>query len=1056
MASTGKQKLAAVAKDFNLKNKDIADIFAEINIPGKNSSSSVDDNELNLLMERVSLKAVVPNIDDYLYFKGTRQAAVKTAPAKSETVPSKPDTEPAAVKEEKAPPPRVLPPEPKKPETHVNVQTYAGGVSVSAVTVEPKKNNKNTHKSEPKLLSYSATPDDKPNTKHAVPAATVQQKPAPAAPEVKHEVKPVAKPEIKSETKPDIIPEVKPEVKPVVIPEVKPAPKLAPKPAPAAQPAPQRKKTEAEKAAQAQQIAARAEAARLSDKVLYPFRTQAEQNRNGPARKLPPMPKQPLSNMNTNQKPQNNQNQSGNQPKQQSTQTQTQVQPPRQAHPVERQASQRRDFSAAPVFREKEKQNTRKPVSGQPSVQVGANAVAITAAQGRANEGGVKYESAKHVDTRTSTVDLSRYDEGLEKFVQDTGRENTKAPVQTKQKLPQSRPPQKDRYGKYNDRDRLALEKLQKTRQLAEIEKAKKKSLVITLPEQIIVSDLAAKLRVTTAEVVKKLFMLGKKASANEVVDYEEAALAAMEFGAKVEKEVIVTIEDKLFDESADTEDKLIARAPVVVVMGHVDHGKTSILDAIRHTQVMAGEAGGITQHIGAYRVDLNGREITFLDTPGHAAFTAMRARGAMATDIAILVVAADDGIMPQTIEAINHAKAAGVSIIVAMNKMDKPGADPDRIKGDLTKYELVPEDWGGDVICVPVSAITGQGLDLLLENVLLVADMKELKANPSRLAQGVVIEAKLDKGRGPVATVLVQNGTLKPGDVVIAGTTVGHVRAMTSDRGETVLSAGPSVPVEIIGLSETPNAGDSFRAVEDERMARELVDRRKADEKEELFKEGDNLTLEDLFSQIKAGIKELGIIIKADVQGSVEAVKTALIKESTEEVKIKVIHSAVGGILESDVMLASASGAIIIGFNVRPDKAALDAAERKQVDIRTYRIIYECIEEMNKAMKGLLAPKFREVIAGHAQVRQTIKVPNVGTIAGSYVQDGKITRNTLIRVIREGTIIFEDKILSLRRFKDDVREVAAGYECGIGLEKFNDIRELDILEAFISEQIVE
>ena len=488
--------------------------------------------------------------------------------------------------------------------------------------------------------------------------------------------------------------------------------------------------------------------------------------------------------------------------------------------------------------------------------------------------------------------------------------------------------------------------------------------------------------------------------------------------------------------------------------MGHVDHGKTSLLDAIRNAKVTAGEAGGITQHIGAYRVDLDGREITFLDTPGHEAFTAMRARGAKSTDIAILVVAADDGIMPQTVEAINHAKSAGIDIIVAINKMDKPTANPELVKSELTKYELVPEEWGGDVMCVPVSAVTKQGIDELLESVLLVAEMKELKANPARRAKGLIIEARLDRGRGPVATVLVQNGTLRSGDIVIAGTAVGHVRAMLNDRGENVSEAGPSVPVEITGLSEVPVAGDEFNAVEDERMARELADQRREKAKEEVFKANAKVNLDDLFSQIAEGTKELSIIVKADVGGSAEAVKASLEKISTDEVKVRVIHSAVGGITESDVMLAAASNAIIVGFNVRPDRGALDSAERQNVDIRTYRVIYECIEEITAAMKGMLAPTFKEVLLGHIEVRQTIRVPGVGIVAGSYVQDGKIQRNAQIRVVRDGIVIFEDKISSLRRFKDDVREVAAGYECGVGLEKCTDIQVGDILEAFIMEEV--
>jgi len=538
-------------------------------------------------------------------------------------------------------------------------------------------------------------------------------------------------------------------------------------------------------------------------------------------------------------------------------------------------------------------------------------------------------------------------------------------------------------------------------------------------------------------------------ASVNQIIDYDTAFLVADEFGIKVSKEVVVTIEEKLFDEKEDSEESLVKRAPVVCVMGHVDHGKTSLLDAIRHANVTAGEAGGITQHIGAYRVNVNGEDITFLDTPGHEAFTAMRARGAMATDIAILVVAADDGIMPQTVEAINHAKAAGIEIIVAINKMDKPSADPDNIKQHLTQYELVPEEWGGDVICVPVSALTKMGIDDLLENVLLVAEMKDLKANPERRAKGIIIESKLDKGRGPVATVLVQAGTLHVGDVVIAGTAVGHVRAMLDDKGKNVKVAGPSVPVEIIGLAEVPESGDEFNAVEDERMARTLADQRRAKQKEAEFKANSKVSLDDLFAQISSGTKDFNVIVKADVNGSAEAVKQSLEKLSNSDVKVNVIHTAAGGITEGDVMLAAASNALIIGFHVRPDKKAIDSAERQNVEIRTYRIIYECIEEIEAAMKGMLAPEFREEVLGHAEVRQTIHVPKIGTIAGSYVQDGKITRNSQIRVVRDGVIIFEDKISSLKRFKDDAKEVMQGFECGVGLEKFNDIKEGDILEAF-------
>ena len=656
-----------------------------------------------------------------------------------------------------------------------------------------------------------------------------------------------------------------------------------------------------------------------------------------------------------------------------------------------------------------------------------------------------KTEGKRIVDTRTSTVDLSKYDERLETFV-DGSKKNFDP---EKQKLKSKG---KDGYSRDKDKEkeRLAMEKLKKLN----FEKAKKQQLTVRIPDEITVTELASRLKVAAAEVVKRLMMLGVMANVNMTVDYETAYLVADELGAKVEKEVVVTIEEKLFDEAEDAPENLVGRSPVVVVMGHVDHGKTSILDAIRHTNVTTGEAGGITQHIGAYRVNINGKDITFLDTPGHAAFTAMRARGAMATDIAILVVAADDGIMPQTIEAINHAKAAGIEIIVAINKMDKHTANPDAVKQELTKYELVPEEWGGDVICVPVSALTKMGIEDLLENVLLVAEMKELKANPNRRAKGIVIEAKLDKGRGPVATVLVQNGTLNSGDIVIAGTSVGRVRAMTDENGRKVAKAGPSVPVEIIGLSEVPEAGDEFAAVEDERMARELAEQRKAKIKEEAFKANSKANLDDLFAQISEGVKELNIIIKADVGGSAEAVKSSLEKLSNEEVKVRVIHSAVGGVNEGDVMLADASNAIIVGFNVRPDKSAMDSAAEKGVDIRTYRIIYECIDEVTAAMKGMLAPKFKEVVLGQAEVRQTIHVPGVGTIAGSYVQDGKVTRTSQIRVLRDSVVIFEDKISSLKRFKDDAREVVQGYECGIGLEKFNDIKVGDILEAFEMQEI--
>ena len=648
------------------------------------------------------------------------------------------------------------------------------------------------------------------------------------------------------------------------------------------------------------------------------------------------------------------------------------------------------------------------------------------------------------VDTRGSgEVNLSKYDEKLDFFVSDRER-NLQGGSQRFKKPAGDR--QSQQFGGKSARGKRGKS--------APSAPTTVRPTAVELPDEIAVGQLASRLMVTAGEVVKKLVMMGMMVTVNQIIDYDYAALVAEEFGVTPSHEVVVSIEEKLFDETEDAAENLETRAPVVCVMGHVDHGKTSILDAIRHTQVTAGEAGGITQHIGAYRVKVKGRDITFLDTPGHEAFTAMRARGAMATDIAILVVAADDGVMPQTVEAINHAKAAGIDIVVAINKMDKPGANPDAIKQELTKYDLVPEEWGGDVICVPVSALTGQGLDDLLESVLLVADVKELKANPNRRAKGIVIEAKLDKGRGPVATVLVQNGTLRTGDIIIAGTAVGRVRSMTDHTGRTLKEAAPSVPVEITGLAEVPSSGDEFQAVEDERMARTLADQRRAQAKEDTFKANARANLNDLFAQISDGVKNLNIIVKADVGGSVEAVRQSLEKLSNEEVKVRVIHAAAGGITEGDVTFAAASDAIIVGFNVRPDKLALDSAERQNVEIRTYRVIYECIEEIEAAMKGMLAPKFRENLLGHAEVRQTIHVPNVGTIAGSYVQDGKVTRQSQIRVVRDGIVIFEDRISSLRRFKDDVKEVAAGYECGVGLEKFNDIKVGDILEAFIMEEV--
>ena len=653
--------------------------------------------------------------------------------------------------------------------------------------------------------------------------------------------------------------------------------------------------------------------------------------------------------------------------------------------------------------------------------------------------------TVRHVDTRAAQVDLDKYNERYEQIAPQTRMSGDN--VRRKQKINQK----SQQRGRQQSQKRET--EAQKLQRLA-LERARKQQLKVLIPDEIVVSELASRLKVTVSEVIKRLMMLGVMASMNEVIDFDTASLIAEELGAKVEHEVIVTIEERLIDDSEDDTENLEPRSPVVVVMGHVDHGKTSLLDKIRHANVTATEAGGITQHIGAYQVKVNDQVITFLDTPGHEAFTAMRARGASVTDVAILVVAADDGIMPQTVEAINHAKAAGVSIIVAINKIDKEGANPDRVKQELTEYELIPEEWGGDTVCCPVSALTGEGIDNLLEMVCLVSDMRELKANPNRPAKGTVIEARLDKGRGPVATLLVQNGTLHTGDIIIAGTTVGRVRVMTNDRGKQVKEAGPSMPVEITGLDEVPSAGDVVNAVADERLARTLVEQRRHELKEQEFKSYQKVTLDNLFSQIEQGeMKELAIVVKADVQGSVEAVRQSLEKLTNDEVRVRVIHGGVGAISKSDVMLANASNAIVIGFNVRPDPVARASAEEEGVEIRTYRIIYDAIDDVTQAMKGMLAPKYRDVDQGRVEVRAVYKISSVGTVAGCYVTEGKVTRASMIRVVRDGIVIAEDKIDSLRRFKDDVREVNQGYECGIGLEKFNDVKEGDVFEAYIVEE---
>ena len=707
------------------------------------------------------------------------------------------------------------------------------------------------------------------------------------------------------------------------------------------------------------------------------------------------------------------------------------------------------------------------PVKDAPAAQPPKGGKAAPAAKDAPAQGqqaqkpqqGVQHPDArvpktKVVDTRKATnVNLDKYDEKLQDMADRSGRSGggRRDRDQNKEKF---RNAGNKKRGQMSFSSKRKQEEAEKMRRL-QLEIAKKTPLTVKIPDEISVGELASRMKKTGAEVVKSLMKNGVMASLSQIIDFDTAAITAEEMGCKVEREVVVTIEEKLIDTAEDKPEDLVPRAPVVVVMGHVDHGKTSLLDYIRSASVAKGEAGGITQHIGAYQTEINGKPITFLDTPGHEAFTSMRARGAMVTDIAILVVAAEDGIMPQTVESINHAKAAGIPIIVAINKMDKPEANPERIKQQLTEYELVPEEWGGETIICPISAKTGMGIDNLLEMVTLTAEVAELKANPNRAAQGTVVEARLDKGRGPVATLLVQNGTLRSGDIIIAGTAVGRVRAMLDDKGNRITEAGPSVPVEITGLGEVPGAGSPFNAVADERLARELVEQRKAEERAKANAPVQKVSLEDLFSQIQAGeVKDLNIIVKADVQGSAEAVKASLEKISNEEVRVRVIHSGVGAINESDVMLAATSKAIIVGFNVRPDPAARDSAARSNVDMRMYRVIYDAIGEVEAAMKGMLAPKFREALIGHAEIRQTYKVSGVGTVAGCYVQDGKIQRSCQVRIVRDGIVIHEGMLASLQRFKDAVKEVASGYECGMSIEKFNDIKEGDIIECFVMEQI--
>ncbi len=718
------------------------------------------------------------------------------------------------------------------------------------------------------------------------------------------------------------------------------------------------------------------------------------------------------------------------------------------AVPAAPQAPEKKAEAPAPV-----QQGNKHAAQGKApaAVQQGNKHVQAPAAQPKAeNKPHVPRQVAEKriVDTRGNTnTNLSKYDEKFDNLAGERGDKQRGG----KEKFTNRANKQRQAQGPSNKRRQEEKDKMQ----CLQLEIAKKQPTKVSIPDEIAVGELASRMKKTAAEVIKQLIKLGVFASVSEIIDYDTAALVAMELGCVVEKEVIVTVEERLIDDHEDSAEELRSRAPVVVVMGHVDHGKTSLLDYIRHANVASGEAGGITQHIGAYTVEINGSPITFLDTPGHEAFTSMRARGAMITDIAILVVAADDGIMPQTIESINHAKAAGIPLVVAINKMDVVGANPDRIKQQLTEHGLVSEEWGGDTIVCPISAKKGMGIEDLLENLVVLAEVQELKANPNRAAKGTVIEARLDKGRGPIMTVLVQNGTLNAGDIIIAGTSVGRVRTMTNDKGQRVTTAGPSVPVEITGMSEVPQAGDIFNAVADERLARELVEQRKEQQKNQTLGGNRKVSLDDLFAQIKQGdLKDFNIIVKADVQGSAEAVKASLEKMTNEEVRVRVIHCGVGAINESDVMLAATSGAVIVGFNVRPDNAARDNAVRAGVDLRMYRVIYDCINEIEAAMKGMLSPKFREAIIGHAEVRETYKVSKIGTVCGCYVSDGKIQRGCSVRVLRDNIVIHEGELASLRRFKDDVKEVPTNYECGMQVEKFNDIKVGDVIECFVMEEI--
>ena len=998
-----KYRVQDIAADMGVDRSEIIQLLDGAFEGSKKAQTSLTDQEISYVLENYSKKHEVKSFDEY--FKAT--AGQKTEKPKVEEKKPAAKKKPAVKKEEAAKPEVKAEPKPE-------------------VKAEPKPEVKAEPKSEVKA-------EPKPEVK-AEPKPEVKAEPKP-------EVKAEPKPEVKAEPKPEVKAEPKPEVKAETKPEAR-----NDRPAAARQDRPFNRDNGARPAnGDRPQFNNNRNGDRPfnRDNNARPGangdRPQFNNNRNGDR----PFNRDNGARPANGDRPQFNNNRNGDRPQFNNGRPGDRPQFNNNRNGDRLFNRDNRDVRREPVnpLADSSKQSIKKPAIDSSKIKV--NTPPTQKQKGEAVQRGEQV--TKMVDTRGSYVELDKYNERYE-TIAPAGRMSNDS-FQRKQKIQQK---SQNKGKPFNSKRETEAQKLKRL----ELERARKQQLKVQIPDEITVSELASRLKVTATEVIKKLFNLGVMANLNETIDFDTASLVAEELGAKVEKEVVVTIEERLFEDTPDDPESLQPRDPVVVVMGHVDHGKTSLLDYIRHASVTSTEAGGITQHIGAYRVHINDRDITFLDTPGHEAFTSMRARGASITDIAILVVAADDGIMPQTVEAINHAKAAGVSIIVAINKMDKEGANPDKIKEELTKYDLVCEEWGGDVICVPVSAKTGENIDTLLEMVCLTADVLELKANPNRLATGAVIEAKLDKGRGPVATVLVQNGTLHSGDVLIAGMSVGRVRVMRDDKGRTVKEAGPSVPVEIMGLADVPSAGDTFAAVEDEKLARELVEKRRQEAKEEQFKAYHQVTLDNLFSSIEEGtVKELPIIVKADVQGSVEAVKQSLEKLSNDEVRVRVIHGAVGAVSESDVMLAAASGAIIVGFNVRPHPSAQENAKRDGIEIRLYRVIYDAIEDITAAMKGMLAPKFREVDLGRVEVRQVYKITNVGIVAGSYVLDGKVARNGQVRIVRDGIIVGDDKIAGLQRFKDSVKEVAAGYECGISLEKFTDIKVGDIFEAYTMEE---